>query len=315
VRVIRHFDGAVIQAVNAAREEALRLSDAWVTPEHLLLGLLHETEGLAARSVRALGLTQPQVRDAVGAISGDACDVVRLEVLMPSAATLDVLGVAARLKPRRVRADEVFEVLLGAGFVHAVFKRLGVRPVEVIDQLRRLRAKAGLDSADTDVTLALVRIASGDCMGFGCDDASQPLGLLLTHAAGLAARRGLGLVDTGCLLVACLQVADDGALASRALAASMGVDGLAVMGALLGQGSGSLLGAPVWGSDVVTVLRLARHLAHQQGYPAPGYDEVFAALILDAPPAVGLLLSKVGVSLASLRSHLSVGLTVEAIWA
>jgi hypothetical protein len=65
----------------------------------------------------------------------------------------------------------------------------------------------------------------------------------------------------------------------------------------------------------VTVLRLARHLAHQQGYPAPGYDEVFAALILDAPPAVGLLLSKVGVSLASLRSHLSVGLTVEAIWA
>ncbi|GEM_PF-6475864 len=313
--MIRHFDGALIQAVNAAREEALRLSDAWVTPEHLLLGLLHETEGLAARSVRAMGLTQRQVRDAVGAASGDACDVVRHESLMPSAATLDVLGVAAHLKPRRVRADEVFEVLLGAGFVHAVFQRLGVRPAEVIDHLRRLRAKAGLDSADSDVTLSLVCMASSEGMGVECDDASQPLGLLLTRAASLAARRGLVLVDTGSLLVACLQMADDGGLARRALAAWVGEDGLAVMEALLGQGSGLMLGVPVWGSDVLTVLRLADQLAHQHGYTAPGCDEVFAALILGAPPAAGLLLSRLGVSLTSLRSHLPLGLTEEATWA
>jgi hypothetical protein len=52
--------------LTAAQDEARRAAAGQVGPEHLLLGLLAEPEGLAAKAIGALGVTPEQVRAQAG---------------------------------------------------------------------------------------------------------------------------------------------------------------------------------------------------------------------------------------------------------
>ena len=61
------FTDRARRAVIAARQEAIRWRNDRVLPEHLVLGLLHEQEGLAARTVAALGVSPEAARAALGA--------------------------------------------------------------------------------------------------------------------------------------------------------------------------------------------------------------------------------------------------------
>ncbi len=58
------------QAVALAHEEARRLNQPYVGTEHLLLGLLGDSDGVAARSLRHLGIEPVSVRAAVEFIFG-----------------------------------------------------------------------------------------------------------------------------------------------------------------------------------------------------------------------------------------------------
>lgn len=58
------------QAVVLAQEEARNLKHAQIGTEHLLLGLLREEEGLAARTLEALDITVERVRNQVVRIVG-----------------------------------------------------------------------------------------------------------------------------------------------------------------------------------------------------------------------------------------------------
>jgi len=58
------------QAVVLAADEARELGHDWIGTEHLLLGLLREQEGLAARTLHDLGLDEARVRDDVVARDG-----------------------------------------------------------------------------------------------------------------------------------------------------------------------------------------------------------------------------------------------------
>src|SRR5215470_3536131 len=62
------FTDRAKRAVIAARQEAIRRRHDRVLPEHLILGLLHEPEGLAARALAALGISPEAVRAALGAV-------------------------------------------------------------------------------------------------------------------------------------------------------------------------------------------------------------------------------------------------------
>jgi ATP-dependent Clp protease ATP-binding subunit ClpA len=53
------------KALELATDEARRLRHHYIGTEHLLLGLLREDEGLAARVLLSLGVTLPRVRDEV----------------------------------------------------------------------------------------------------------------------------------------------------------------------------------------------------------------------------------------------------------
>jgi len=61
------FTDRARRAVISARQEAIRRRNDRVLPEHLVLGLLHEQEGLAARTVAALGVSPEAARAALGA--------------------------------------------------------------------------------------------------------------------------------------------------------------------------------------------------------------------------------------------------------
>ena len=59
------------RVVVLAQEEARMLNHNYIGTEHILLGLIHEGEGVAAQAIVSLGLTlemaRDQVRDIVGA--------------------------------------------------------------------------------------------------------------------------------------------------------------------------------------------------------------------------------------------------------
>ncbi|HEV3294414.1 MAG TPA: Clp protease N-terminal domain-containing protein, partial [Streptosporangiaceae bacterium] len=58
------------RAVHLAQEEARLLRHGYVSPEHLLLGLLYEGEGVAAKALEALGISWQDARDQVEEITG-----------------------------------------------------------------------------------------------------------------------------------------------------------------------------------------------------------------------------------------------------
>jgi hypothetical protein len=62
------FTDRAKRAVIAARREAIKRRHDRVLPEHLILGMLHEQEGLAARAIAALGVSPEAVRAALGAV-------------------------------------------------------------------------------------------------------------------------------------------------------------------------------------------------------------------------------------------------------
>ena len=62
------FTDRAKRTVIAARQEAIKRRNDRVLPEHLILGMLQEREGLAARAIAALGVAPEAARAALGAV-------------------------------------------------------------------------------------------------------------------------------------------------------------------------------------------------------------------------------------------------------
>ena len=66
------FTDRARKALTLAQDEAQRFNHAYIGPEHLLLGLVRESEGLAARVLENMHVELPKVRSAVEFIIGRA---------------------------------------------------------------------------------------------------------------------------------------------------------------------------------------------------------------------------------------------------
>jgi ATP-dependent Clp protease ATP-binding subunit ClpC len=73
--VFERFTERARQAVVLAQDEARALKHNYIGTEHLLLGLLREKEGLAARVLESLGVTVEEARAQVARIVGEGEDV------------------------------------------------------------------------------------------------------------------------------------------------------------------------------------------------------------------------------------------------
>ena len=74
--MFERFTERARQVVVLAQEEARGLKHNYIGTEHLLLGLLREQEGVAARALESCGVTLAEVRDQVGRIVGYGDEVV-----------------------------------------------------------------------------------------------------------------------------------------------------------------------------------------------------------------------------------------------
>jgi ATP-dependent Clp protease ATP-binding subunit ClpC len=73
--VFERFTERARQSVVLAQEEARALKHNYIGTEHILLGLLREEEGLAARVLESLDITVDEVRAQVGRIVGQGDEV------------------------------------------------------------------------------------------------------------------------------------------------------------------------------------------------------------------------------------------------
>jgi len=73
--VFERFTAQARQVVVIAQDEARALKHNYIGTEHLLLGLLREEEGLAARVLESLGITVEEVRAQVERIVGQGDEV------------------------------------------------------------------------------------------------------------------------------------------------------------------------------------------------------------------------------------------------
>ena len=64
------FTDKARRVVVLAQEEAKMLNHNYIGTEHLLLGLIHEGEGVAAKALEALNISLEQVREQVQEIIG-----------------------------------------------------------------------------------------------------------------------------------------------------------------------------------------------------------------------------------------------------
>src|SRR5699024_7539858 len=68
--MFERFTDRARRVVVLAQEEARMLNHNYIGTEHLLLGLIHEGEGIAARALESLGVTLASVREQVEDIIG-----------------------------------------------------------------------------------------------------------------------------------------------------------------------------------------------------------------------------------------------------
>ena len=78
--MFERFTERARQVVVLAQEEARRLKHGYIGTEHLLLGLLREEEGVAARVLDALGVTLDEVRAHVARVIGQGDEVATGEM-------------------------------------------------------------------------------------------------------------------------------------------------------------------------------------------------------------------------------------------
>jgi ATP-dependent Clp protease ATP-binding subunit ClpC len=68
--VFERFTDRARRVVVMAQEEAMMLNHSYIGTEHILLGLIHEGEGVAAKALEALGMSLDEVRRDVEEIVG-----------------------------------------------------------------------------------------------------------------------------------------------------------------------------------------------------------------------------------------------------
>lgn len=120
------------KVLSLAQEEAQRFQHNYIGTEHLLLGLVREGEGVAAKVLNNLGVELEKVRDAVEFIIGRGDRVVLGEVgLTPRAKKVIELAVdeARRLNHHYIGTEHLLLGLLreGEGIGAGVLESLGVR--------------------------------------------------------------------------------------------------------------------------------------------------------------------------------------------
>ena len=142
------FTGRARRVLELAQDEAQTLNHNYIGTEHLLLGLVRESEGVAAKALSNLGVELGDVRRAVEHIIGRGDHVVHGEVgLTPRAKKVIELAVdeARRLNHNYVGTEHLLLGLIreGEGIAAGVLESLGVGLDQARGQVIRILTTLG----------------------------------------------------------------------------------------------------------------------------------------------------------------------------
>ncbi len=131
------------KVLSLAQEEAQHFQHNYIGTEHLLLGLVREGEGVAAKVLQNLGLDLPGVRDAVDNIIGRGDHIVLGQIgLTPRAKKVVELAVdeARRMNHHYIGTEHLLLGLVreGEGIASGVLQSLGVELEHVRKETIRL---------------------------------------------------------------------------------------------------------------------------------------------------------------------------------
>ena len=120
------------KAILLAQEEAKKFNHNYVGTEHILLGLIAEEQGIAALSLKEMGITIDKTRKEVYDIVGMGEEGVELVGFTPRTKKVFELGVseARNLGHNYVSTEHLLLGLIseGEGIASTILKRLGVEP-------------------------------------------------------------------------------------------------------------------------------------------------------------------------------------------
>ncbi|MGZ6387971.1 MAG: Clp protease N-terminal domain-containing protein [Ktedonobacterales bacterium] len=133
------FTARALKVLSLAQEEAQRLNHNYIGTEHLLLGLIRENDGVAAKVLANLGVSLPEVRQKLEEIIGRGDRIVFGDIgLTPRAKKVIELAVdeAQRLNHHYIGTEHLLLGLVreGEGIAADVLVRLGVSLAQVRTQ-------------------------------------------------------------------------------------------------------------------------------------------------------------------------------------
>src|SRR5438876_1095771 len=149
------------KVLQLAQEEAQRFNHNYIGPEHILLGLTREGEGVAARVLTNLGVELPKVRAAVEFIIGRGDRMVMGEIgLTPRAKKAIELAVdeAKRLNHHYIGTEHLLLGLVreGEGIAAGVLESLGINLEKVRTQTILVLSQSGASQKIKEPQVELV---------------------------------------------------------------------------------------------------------------------------------------------------------------
>ena len=140
-----------------AQDEAQRFNHAYIGPEHLLLGLSREPNGVAAVALESVGATLPKLRAAAESVIGRGqTNAEKIELSETGKSAISKARFEARKLGHRYIGTEhlLLGLVRGGGIPMALLRSLEIEPDrlrdEVIATIGQPRPELTLDHLDTD---------------------------------------------------------------------------------------------------------------------------------------------------------------------
>jgi ATP-dependent Clp protease ATP-binding subunit ClpA len=216
------FNDRAKRVLALAQDEAIRFNHNYIGAEHLLLGLVREGEGVAARVLDSLGVELSKVRVAVESIigRGDATASPSEITLTPRVRKIIELAIdeARKLGHSHVGTEHLLLGMVreGESVASGVLQSLGIKLETVRQQVIAVmnRAASGAESGPVpgpSMTTRFTHVYTGNPLERLDEAAKRVLALAMNEAVGL----GHGWLGTSHLLLGLISV--NGTVAQRAL--------------------------------------------------------------------------------------------------
>jgi len=310
------FTARARKVITLAQEEAVRFNHNYIGTEHLLLGLLREGEGVAAKVLVEMGVELNRVRSAVEFIIGRGDRMIVGEIgLTPRAEQVIELAVdeARQLGHHYIGTEHLLLGLVreGEGIAAGVLESLGVNLEKVRAETVRVLARLGPSAgAVEDVT------ESAEGTGNGSEQGAQPgrgpdrfdkftdrARKVLTLAQEEATRFNHNYIGTEHLLLGLVR---EGEGVAAKILSNLGVELNRVRSAvefMIGRGDRMLVGEIGLTPRAKKVIELAVDEARQLGHHYIGTEHLLLGLIREGEGVAAKVLDSFGVNLEKVRTQ------------